>query len=439
MRTARCRISVNPDQLLAAEPSPEASLAHPEGPPHPSNKFRGFPPMASSVFLPQGSLLGPPPCLQSSHSSAFRAYGGAREVADLRDSPLFLAAKQALAATQAEAAAAALPYAAPALAPDTTAVAATGPDSGASSGLTEALAAGLQEVAQAGAPRVAGVKLPVTCNDVRGLVFLDQQVVSCFCPACDARVAGGHDRPLFSFTRFERHSGSKAKKWRLSLRIDPGAVPECPPGDAPMPIGQWLDARGVMAWSARAPTRVGPGDSESDSGTHGGGGAPARYLRHAAVTPLGEAGWGGACGPAAPHDAAEGPGAAPAARAPKRERVEAAEAADRAPPGATRAAWLLGQCAAFRRAAAGEWQQRHAAIFHLVFGVLSQDGEQSAFNQHYMPWLNDLGLERLDHEFHTLANYLALARAGAEVGEVHGMIRAYVQAVVSKVAATSLG
>lgn len=56
-----------------------------------------------------------------------------------------------------------------------------------------------------------------------------------------------------------------------------------------------------------------------------------------------------------------------------------------------------------------------------------------------MPWLNDLGLERLDHEFHTLANYLALARAGAEVGEVHGMIRAYVQAVVSKVAATSLG
>ncbi len=48
------------------------------------------------------------------------------------------------------------------------------------------------------------LQIPVLCNDVRG--------------------------PLFSFTRFERHCGSKAKKWRLSLRIEPGAVKECTPG-----------------------------------------------------------------------------------------------------------------------------------------------------------------------------------------------------------------
>lgn len=71
----------------------------------------------------------------------------------------------------------------------------------------------------------------MTCNDIRGVVYLDQQVVACYCPACEQRVASGHGRPLFSFTRFERHSGSKAKKWRLSIRIDPGAVKEAPLGE----------------------------------------------------------------------------------------------------------------------------------------------------------------------------------------------------------------
>lgn len=70
----------------------------------------------------------------------------------------------------------------------------------------------------------------MTCNDIHGVVYLDQQVVACYCPTCEQRVAGGHGRPLFSFTRFERHSGSKAKKWRLSIRIDPGAVKEAPAG-----------------------------------------------------------------------------------------------------------------------------------------------------------------------------------------------------------------
>ena len=68
-----------------------------------------------------------------------------------------------------------------------------------------------------------------------------RQVVACYCANCSSRVASGHDRPLFSFTRWERHTGSKAKKWRLSLRIEPGSVPECVPG-----------ARGLLGWALRA-------------------------------------------------------------------------------------------------------------------------------------------------------------------------------------------
>ena len=56
-------------------------------------------------------------------------------------------------------------------------------------------------------------------------------------PTCEQRVAGGHGRPLFSFPRFERHSGSKAKKWRLSIRIDPGAVKEAPLGEGGPGLG----------------------------------------------------------------------------------------------------------------------------------------------------------------------------------------------------------
>ena len=148
---------------------------------------------------------------------------------------------------------------------------------------------------------------------------------ACHCPQCEQRVAAGHGRPLFSFTRFERHSGSKAKKWRLSIRIDPGAVKEAPIGEAgrgggggagrgggapskagtvsvlyewgamhlttpatdppstptpappptpaarpadepPLALGQWLDSKGLVSWAPRGGLKIGP------SGNGGGGG-----------------------------------------------------------------------------------------------------------------------------------------------------------------------
>jgi hypothetical protein len=90
-------------------------------------------------------------------------------------------------------------------------------------------------------------------------------VVACYCAGCAARVAAGHDRPLFSFTRFERHCGSKAKKWRLSLRIDPGATPECPAGEPPLALGQWLDSKGLGPWLPRASIKVGPAVEEGEN------------------------------------------------------------------------------------------------------------------------------------------------------------------------------
>lgn len=82
---------------------------------------------------------------------------------------------------------------------------------------------------------------------------------------CSARVVAGHDRPLFSFTRFERHTGSKAKKWRLSLRIEPGVVKECPLGDQPMPLGQWLEMKGMLHWAPRTAVEFGVGDDYAAS------------------------------------------------------------------------------------------------------------------------------------------------------------------------------
>lgn len=59
---------------------------------------------------------------------------------------------------------------------------------------------------------------------------------------------GGHRlTPAFSprRSRFEKHCGSKAKKWRTSLRVEPGSCPEVRAGDPPMPVGQYLSLKGV--------------------------------------------------------------------------------------------------------------------------------------------------------------------------------------------------
>lgn len=78
------------------------------------------------------------------------------------------------------------------------------------------------------------------------MLFLDTQYIACGCAGCEAKVCEGHDRPIFGLSHWERHAGSRCKKWRCSLRVEPGTCGEVPAGGAPMPVGAWLSQRGVV-------------------------------------------------------------------------------------------------------------------------------------------------------------------------------------------------
>lgn len=69
--------------------------------------------------------------------------------------------------------------------------------------------------------------------------------VICSCKSCAEQP---REKRTFSATQFEQHGGAgSAKKWKASLRIEPGAVPECPPDAAPMAFGKWMDIKGIEA------------------------------------------------------------------------------------------------------------------------------------------------------------------------------------------------
>ncbi|KAL4434845.1 hypothetical protein ABPG77_005372 [Micractinium sp. CCAP 211/92] len=348
------------------------------------------------------------------------------------------------------------------------------------------------EAAAAGPNSIAGLKLPVTCNDIRGVVYLDQQVVACYCPSCEHRVAGGHGRPLFSFTRFERHSGSKAKKWRLSIRIDPGAVKEAPIDEPPLALGQWLESKGLVSWAPRGGLKIGPsgggiagaGSSDDegsplygeDSGSvrrHFTHGAPSADRRQPTVGPRPPSHGGaptanGVLGKRArvEYDTPDLPSHADRKQWLESQQAvfDAVVAADEAEPprggaapeppaapaqgGGEAAAPAEGGAAAPQQpAAAGEAgrdeggdaasraQRRrsaaqHAAIFGLVYGLLEEGDDRRSFNEVYLPWLNDLSRQRLEAEFTTLRSYLGLLRGGMAHETVRGLMAAYVRAVI---------
>jgi hypothetical protein len=48
--------------------------------------------------------------------------------------------------------------------------------------------------------------------------------------------------------QYEQHAGcGSAKKWKASIRIEPGAVRECPRGANAMAFGKWLELKGIEA------------------------------------------------------------------------------------------------------------------------------------------------------------------------------------------------
>lgn len=75
---------------------------------------------------------------------------------------------------------------------------------------------------------MAVAQVPVFCNGLHGLFLLGRQRIVCSCGDCMAKPEAMREH---SCTQFEMHCGAgAAKKWKASLRVQPGGVPECPAG-----------------------------------------------------------------------------------------------------------------------------------------------------------------------------------------------------------------
>lgn len=94
-------------------------------------------------------------------------------------------------------------------------------------------------------------EIPVECNGVPGLFYFGQQKVQCECEECLAKPESNR---VFTATHFEQHCGAgTAKKWKASVRIRPGGIPEVAPSDPPMPLGRWFIIKGIDELVTRVP------------------------------------------------------------------------------------------------------------------------------------------------------------------------------------------
>lgn len=90
----------------------------------------------------------------------------------------------------------------------------------------------------------ASQQVAVVCNDVRGAFLVTRQQVVCNCPSC---LRLPMRQRTFTPCQFERHAGSKAKKWKISIKLDADAAEQLglDLSDQPMTIGQYYDRRGI--------------------------------------------------------------------------------------------------------------------------------------------------------------------------------------------------
>ena len=74
------------------------------------------------------------------------------------------------------------------------------------------------------------MQVPVFCGTTHGIFLLGRQRVQCVCSDCMTRTEVERE---FSCTQFEQHAGAgAAKKWKASLRVEPGSVPDSTKGVA---------------------------------------------------------------------------------------------------------------------------------------------------------------------------------------------------------------
>ncbi|KAF6264248.1 hypothetical protein COO60DRAFT_1698474 [Scenedesmus sp. NREL 46B-D3] len=96
-------------------------------------------------------------------------------------------------------------------------------------------------------------EIPIMCNFIKGTFRLADMKVVCSCTQCAVLPV---DRRTYSPTQYELHAGcGSAKKWKVSLRIEPGAVRECPRGAHPMAFGKWLELKGIEAKGSKTGAR----------------------------------------------------------------------------------------------------------------------------------------------------------------------------------------
>lgn len=113
----------------------------------------------------------------------------------------------------------------------------------------------------------------MVCNDVRGEFLVTRQQVVCNCNSC---LRLPLRQRTFTPCQFERHAGSKAKKWKISIKLDADAAESLglDHGDQPVTIGQYYDRRGI---EVKPLYKKGGGDLGLDdpSSTTCSGGSPA--------------------------------------------------------------------------------------------------------------------------------------------------------------------
>ncbi|PNW81704.1 hypothetical protein CHLRE_06g256850v5 [Chlamydomonas reinhardtii] len=96
-------------------------------------------------------------------------------------------------------------------------------------------------------------KFMVTCKDRTAELDPETQRVVCCCAECEEKQPDFAQRVPMTFSAWEKHCGSKNKKWHTSLQIVPGSGLEAvPTGARPVSICAWLARKKlkVGAWAS---------------------------------------------------------------------------------------------------------------------------------------------------------------------------------------------